>query len=97
MIGKFDKRQSWEKQQVFKLDNGWTATVEYSVHYGEMVSRLDSPKGEIVSHKNATKGKAYWHCSDGLDDLPDFAQSWREVVVMSAQTEIIRPRFEKEY
>jgi hypothetical protein len=96
VIGKFDKRQSWEKQSVYKLDNGWTATLEYS-HYGEMVSRLDSPKGEIVSYKNAPQGKAYWHCSDGHTDLPDFARPWIKIVVPSAGTEIVCPGFEKDY
>jgi hypothetical protein len=94
MKGTYNYRKSWEKQSVYSLDNGWIATVEWS-HYGEMVSRLDSPKGEVVSFKNCPEGKPYWHCSDGLDDLPEFARPWLETVVQSAGTQLVRPRFEK--
>ena len=83
MKGTYNYRESWEKQSVYSLDNGWVATVEWS-HYGEMVSRLDS-----------SDGKLYWHCSDGLDDLPEFARPWLETVVQSAGTQLVRPRFEK--
>lgn len=92
MVGIFNARRSWEKQSVYELDNGWVATLEYSTHYGEMVSRLDAPKGHLLDN-----GKPYWHCSDGLAHLPDFAQGWREVVVKSAGTELVRPGFEKKF
>jgi hypothetical protein len=91
MIGTFNCRKSWEKQRIYNLDNGWTATVEHS-YYGEMVSRLDSPGNQILAN-----GKTYWHCSDGLQHLPEFARAWLEVVVPSAGTQLVRPRFEKMY
>ena len=90
MIGTFNNQQSWEKQSVYVLDNGWTATLEYNSCYGEMISRLDAPKGQILA-----SGKPYWHCSDGLKDLPDFARPWLEVVVKSCNDQLVRPGFDK--
>lgn len=63
MNGKYSQK-SWEKQSVWNLDNGWRATVEYG-YYGDHVVRLDSPDR-----------KTYWHCSNGIKDLPDFAHEW---------------------
>ena len=65
MNGTYNREESWLKQQCFNLDNGWMATVEYSVHYGDMICRLDNPDRT-----------AYWHCSSGLDGLPEFARPW---------------------
>lgn len=96
MTGKYNRRQSWEKQQIYDLDNGWSATVEHS-HYGPMVSRLDSPAGEVVSFKNCPKGKPYWHCSDGFDDLPEFARPWLKTIHQLTGTQIVTPGFTKEY
>ena len=81
MNGKYLPKESWEKQDKFLLDNGCKVTVEWS-HYGEMVCRIDFPDG------------TYWHCSEGIP-APDWAEAWREVVVQSAGTAIIRPRFKK--
>ena len=92
MKGKYNTRQSWEKQSVYKLDNGWTATLEYNMSYGEFISRLDAPKGHLLGN-----GKPYWHCSDGLAHLPDFAQGWREVVVKTAGDELVRAGFTKRF
>lgn len=85
-------RQSWEKQSVWKLENGWIATVEYNTIYGGMISRLEAPNGELLA-----TGKAYWHCSDGLSTLPDFARLWVETVVQSSNTQLVRPRFDRGY
>jgi hypothetical protein len=70
MNGTYMPYESWEKQSVWKLDNGWIATTGYSVHYGEFVQRFDIPTGKH------TNGKTYWHCSDGIEHLPDFAKPW---------------------
>lgn len=57
MNGKYLSRESWEKQKLFKLDNGCKVTIEYNSHYGEFVARIDDELG-------------YWHCSDNLSKLP---------------------------
>ena len=85
MIGVHDPERSWEKQNVWHLDNGWTAIVEYNQFYGELVSRLDGPQGQL------------WHCSDGMTGVPDFAQPWIETLDMPAQLQLCRPNFEKTY
>lgn len=53
-----NKEESWEKQTVYDLENGCRITVEYSVHYGDMVCRID-------------KGDLMWHCSSGTRTLPE--------------------------
>ncbi len=60
ITGKRNDFLSWEKQTVYDLSNGFQATVSYS-HYGDMVSRLDSPDGYV------------WHCSNGLGKVPDLS------------------------
>lgn len=74
MKATFNARQSWEKQSVYNLENNWIAIVGYS-HYGQMICRLDCPTGIVLAH-----GKPYWHCSDGLAELPDFAKPWIEEI-----------------
>jgi hypothetical protein len=86
MNATYNRAESWEKQSVWELDNGWRATESYS-HYGEMIQRLDNPKG------------GYWHCSDGLDGLPDFAREWIEELrnEHGVFARLVRPRFRKVY
>jgi len=38
--GRLVEKESWEKQQIFKLSNGFKITVEYNIHYGDMVTRM---------------------------------------------------------
>jgi hypothetical protein len=85
MNGKFNQKQSWEHQTVFDLDNGWQATVEYC-HYGEMVTRLDSPDR-----------KTYWHCSNGIKDLPEFAREWLNGGDWFTTQNLVRPKFNRIY
>jgi hypothetical protein len=85
MNGKYNRKESWEKQSVYDLDNGWSATLEYS-HYGEMVARLDSPDR-----------KTYWHCSNGIKDLPEFAREWLNGGDWWAIQDLVRPKFTKIY
>ena len=87
ITGKYNESASWEKQVVYDLSNGWTATVEFSLCYGEQVSKLNCPNTQPLAN-----GKTYWHCSEGLKDLPEFARSWLEVVV-EPNTQVVRPRF----
>lgn len=54
---------SWEKQQWYKLANGYTAIVEHNPHYGLMVTGLFSETAE-------------WSCCNGLQDIPDYARPW---------------------
>lgn len=85
MTGKYNKRQSWEKQTVYKLENGAKVTLEYNQHYGEYVSRIDLPNGDR------------WHCSNGNKDLPEFAQGWVEVVHALSNLSLVRPKFDRVY
>lgn len=83
--GKYDHRRSWEKQQVWKLDNGFRATVEHSTHYGDMVVRLDFPDG------------GYWQCSGGDACLPGFAFNWVEEIRndRGVIAKLVRPLFDR--
>lgn len=88
MKAQFLSKQSWEKQQLYKLDNGCVVTVEFG-HYGESISRIEDNLG-------------YWHCSDGWKTIPErfsFAKSWCEPYLSHSQDvfRLIRPRFEKVY
>jgi hypothetical protein len=84
MTGKYNSEKSWTKQSVYDLDNGWTATVEDS-HYGEHVTRLDSPDG------------TYWHCSNGIKDLPEFAVEWLVGGDNFVIATLVRPSFKVSY
>lgn len=84
MNGRYNREHSWEKQQCFDLDNGWMATVEYSVHYGDMITRLDSPDR-----------KTYWHCSNGIFDLPGFAHPWLRGGDWFITQNLVDPKFVK--
>ena len=84
MIGTYNRERSWEKSVGWDLDNGAFVEVSYSPVYGDMVSRIE--------HNGAT-----WHCSDGVDTVPDFAKGWIEVVVESANTRLVKPKFEQRW
>lgn len=100
LTGKHLPLKSWEKQSVYSLSNGWTATVGYSMHYGEHVTRLDSPNG------------LYWHCSTspasfeilktnipnykGIKNLPGFAECWRRGGSGPAK-DLVRPGFKRTF
>lgn len=86
MIGKFNEKRSWENQSVYDLDNGWQATLSYSTCYGEFVSRLDSPDR-----------KTYWHCSNGVKDLPEFARSWLKGGDFHTTANMVLVKFEKRF
>ncbi len=84
VTGRYNAKQSWEKQSVYQLSNGARAIVEYS-HYGEMIARLDDAQG-------------YWHCSSGIASLPErfsFALAWLEPYLPQITDTLIRPRFER--
>lgn len=84
--GKHNKEESWEKQNVYDLDNGYRVTVEYNQHYGDMVSRIDAPDETY-----------YWHCSNGKDGLPEFAREWIKPVAPGHWMTLVRPLFNKVY
>ena len=95
MTGTYSATESWEKQSVWDLENGWQATVGDSFPYGlHMVCRLDCPAGMKLAH-----GKPYWHCSDGLAELPDFARPWLEEIRNDHGiiASLVRPRWEKQW
>ena len=85
ITGKYNAQKSWEKQSVFELSNSFTATVEYSQHYGEMVTRLDDSSGIV------------WHCSDGTKHLPSFAAPWLVGFKNPAIPKLVRPNFKKQF
>ena len=77
-----DKR-SWEKQTLWKLENGWIATEEYSDHYGGFIKKLDSPDGKMWLASNGTPeqglGAEHYNKVFGVSyyvDLPEFAAPW---------------------
>ena len=82
MTGQYIQPHGIQKSREYLLNNGYTATVEYSLHYGDHVTRFDSPDG------------TYWHCSNGLKDLPDFARSWVRGGT-GVDATLINPQFEK--
>ena len=85
MTGIYNAEESWEKQSVYDLDNGWRATEEYS-HYGPHIVRLDSPDR-----------KTYWHCSNGIKDLPEFARAWLFGGDWFTTKDLVKPDFAKIY
>lgn len=66
------------KSRGFILDNGAKVITEFSHYWGDMVTRIDLPDG------------TYWHCSNGLASLPDFAKPWVEE---DKGHKLVRPRF----
>jgi hypothetical protein len=78
ITGVFNSEESWEKQTVYTLSNGYTATIEFNRAYGDMISRFDWGKGN------------YWHCSNGLDRLPEFARAWIEVVNTNCGIKLVK-------
>jgi hypothetical protein len=103
MIGKYNRRESWEKCSVYDLDNGWQAAIQHNQCYGEFVSRL-------------SKDGKHWYASDGYDNpygtdpdpimqkvfkdhiaLPEFAKPWIEVINKTSEQTLVRPRFTKEH
>lgn len=95
----YNPRLSWEKIQVYDLENGWQASVSYNVHYGEMVNKLQNKDG------------SFWHCSNGLDTvpasvagfvyvaLPEFARPWIEELKNEhgVFARLVRPKFKDHY
>lgn len=84
MKAKHDNRQSWEKQQYWKLDNGWTAIVEFSPHYGDYITQL---------YNKDVK----WQACNGLKDLPDFAKDWVTPISPGHWQTLVRTNFEKDW
>jgi len=84
MIGKYNYKLSWEKSQVFDLDNGARVYIEVDTHhtYGDMISCIEFNNN-------------VWHCHNGLKDLPKFANDWKEKVTPNSSSTLVRPRFEK--
>ena len=83
MYGVFNREESWEKQSVFDLENGWKATVEYNSHYGQFISRLE-------------KDGICWHCSNGINEfLPDFAHDWLSTVHKLSNTKLVLVGFRR--
>lgn len=95
-------KKSWEKQTIWNLENGWQATEEYNIHYGPYLTRLESPDGKIWLASNGTKengvGAEFYNKvfnTDKYIDLPDFANSWVEIVNKNANVGLVRPKFER--
>ena len=82
MNGKYNHRLSWEKIQVFDLDNGARVFVSWSHHYGDMISCIEF--NNII-----------WHCHNGLKDLPKFAEGWKKRVTPNSSQTIVQPKFKK--
>jgi hypothetical protein len=64
---KYNRKLSWEKQSVFDSPD-FSFTLEFSPHYGEMISRVDFAGG-------------YWHASSGFAAIPEnlaFLREWIE-------------------
>jgi hypothetical protein len=92
-------KRSWEKQEIWDLKNGWTATVEHG-HHGEFVKRLDSPSGKmwLACNGDPKDGLGADHYNKILEDdryidLPEFAIPWRD----NNRFKLVRPKFEKAY
>lgn len=83
MNGTYNHKQSWLRQHVFTLENGWTATIESS-YYGDMISCLE-------------KDGYVWHCSNGQADLPEFAREWVQPIAPGHWQTLVRPLFNKQY
>jgi hypothetical protein len=88
MNGFWLKDRSWEKQQLFKLENGCIVTVESNISIQkEFIKRIDDDQG-------------YWVASSGKETLPErfnWIYQWEELVYPnnpSAGTWFV-PKFEK--
>jgi hypothetical protein len=91
ITGTVNHDESWEKQAVYDLSNGFTVTVEFSHCYGDMISRIDNATVKDYPETMV------WHCSNGLATLPEWAEPWIEVVQQAAQIKLVRPGFKKIY
>ena len=97
--------RSWEKQDWYLLENGWTACVEYNQSYGPFVKLLLGPgvtdscgdRGPVWCASNGKPpelGAAHYNAmleTDRYVDLPDFAQPW----VGHEWHALVRPEFLK--
>lgn len=72
------------KSTDYQLDNGFQVTVEFSSIYGNHVTRFDFPDG------------SYWHCSNGLKGLPEFARPWVRGGT-GHDSNLVNPEFEEVY
>lgn len=83
-----DNKKSWEKQTLWKLENGWVATEEWNHFHGSFIKRLDSPEGKMWLASNGSKENIYSiggaekaneiFGGDKYVDLPDWAEAWRD-------------------
>ncbi len=96
--------KSWERQQFFRLDNGWEATVEWNQCYGEFVKALKSPDGKVwqASNGKPSNGLGAEHynkifITKKYVDLPDFATSWEKTISENSSQTLVRPEFERMY
>lgn len=85
MRATIDRKQSWEKQTFWKLENGWTAIVNFGV-YGENISQLID---------NTTGFR--WQACNGREDLPEFARAWVTPIAEGHWQTLVRPIFERHY
>lgn len=77
--------KSWEKQQYFLLENGYTVCVEWNQAYGEFV-------------KSITKNDAKWLASNGLATLPQemqWALAWVKPIAPGHWQTIMQPQIER--
>lgn len=79
--------RSGEKQAWFLLENGVSICIERHTVYGDFVLAMEQIK---------PKGIVKWHTHSGFV-LPrefDFANDWREVVLESDGSTLIKPKFQ---
>lgn len=88
MKAKFQPRESWEKQAVFKLESGHEITIEYNPCYGEFVKSIE-------------KDGERWVACNGIRSLPASFQSfqaWIEPVSKhQPDQKWIVPKFDRVY
>jgi hypothetical protein len=84
---------SWEKCRHVRLSNGFKAHISYSQHYGDFISRIESPDGKI------------WQACDGYlsddngnwDKFPaelEFARAWVKPTSPGHWQTLMRPEFD---
>ena len=84
ITGKLNRFESWEKQSVWDLSNGFRAIESYSTFYGPFITQFQKD-GLIV-----------WQCCNGgRDKLPEFAAPWLEAFCNPAIPKLVRCKFEK--